>query len=151
MEESLPEEDRFIGTYPRVLDAKNRVTVPSRWRGKGMEELFAVENRKLGVMNLLPREELTRAGAQALRDPKLTPARAREFRRYLFSQAMACPVDKQGRILLPSEMSGKLGFEEEVVLVGTGERIEVWLPERWQAAAAAQEVAFDQMAEELGF
>ena len=41
-------------------------------------------------------------------------------------------MDKQGRILLPSNLRDFAGLEKDVVLVGVGSRIEIWSRENWE-------------------
>lgn len=143
--------DRFFHHYPRTLDAKNRVTIPSRWRDGDLEEMFALADGKQKILKLLPREELERVGREVLARPGLDAGRARDFRRQLFSRAVLCPVDKQGRLLLPATMLESLELAGEVMLVGVGERVEVWHPQRWHDQSAEQTELFESISEEIGF
>ena len=43
-------------------------------------------------------------------------------------------TDKQGRMQIPLQLRQKIGIESEVVLVGNGDMIEIWTPERWEAS-----------------
>jgi MraZ protein len=100
---------------------------------------------------MLPKAELARTGRMVYGHPDMTPEKAREFRRVLFARAIECPVDSQGRVLLPAPAIDKLGLGTEVVLVGAGERIEVWKPARWEEAERAQRERFNLIAKEIGF
>ena len=35
---------------------------------------------------------------------------------------------------IPQQLRQKIGVESEVVLVGNGDMIEIWTPERWEAS-----------------
>ncbi len=113
--------------------------------------MFALADGKQGILKLLPREELERMGRKVLELPDFDANRARNFRRQLFSQSVLCPVDKQGRMLLPASMLESLGLAGEGMLVGVGERVEVWDPQRWQDQSAAQAELFESISEEIGF
>ena len=58
---------------------------------------------------------------------------ARQFARFFLSGAQYVTVDKQGRILLPQDLRDFAGLEKDVVLAGTGGRIEIWSLEQWNA------------------
>ena len=41
-------------------------------------------------------------------------------------------VDKQGRVLMPQDLREFAKLEKDVVLAGTGGRIEIWSLENWE-------------------
>jgi MraZ protein len=43
-----------------------------------------------------------------------------------------CPLDKQGRILLPQQVREQVGIQKDVVLVGRGKLFELWGRENWE-------------------
>jgi MraZ protein len=132
------------------VDGKNRVTVPAKWRGEALEELFAMADPALGIIKLLPREERDRIGQKAARDFQDDPAKAKWFRRVWFGNAVECPLDREGRVVLPADMTARLGLGKEVTLVGVGEAIEVWDPPKWDGLTDSAEGDFTAMAEKLG-
>ncbi len=142
--------DRFSGSYPHTVDGKNRVTVPSKWRSEPLPELFALADRKLGIIKLMPKAERDRRGQRVLANPKYTAAQAKEFRRHLFGSTPECPLDKEGRILLPADLMAQAGLTKEVTLVGAGETIEVWDRANWKRRQEEFSPQFDLMVEEDG-
>jgi len=58
-------------------------------------------------------------------------------------------MDKQGRVLVPDNLRDYADLGNEVVIVGVGDHIEIWSPERWEAFKAAQHAQLEQMAEAL--
>jgi MraZ protein len=48
------------------------------------------------------------------------------YQRFLVSGAQECPIDRQGRILLPQHLRQHAGLERDVVIAGVGPRIEIW-------------------------
>jgi MraZ protein len=48
------------------------------------------------------------------------------YLRFLVSGATECPIDGQGRILLPTFLREHAELEREVAIVGVGPRIEIW-------------------------
>jgi MraZ protein len=53
------------------------------------------------------------------------------FVRYLIAGVSECPVDKQGRILLPQTLRTGLGIDKEVALVGMLQHFEIWDKHAW--------------------
>lgn len=64
---------------------------------------------------------------------------ARNFRRMVFAEAVDLGLDGQGRILVPPELRQYAGVERDAVVIGVNESIEIWSPERWDAAHAVMD------------
>jgi MraZ protein len=116
--------------------------------------LFALVDEELGIISLLPPVEMSRAGHNIHTIPGISPQEIREFRRFMFARSVDCPLDSQGRILLPAEQLQEIGLgkdDRDVVLAGVGDRIELWPARAWAAAEAAQKAKFNQLRKGLGF
>jgi MraZ protein len=83
-----------------------------------------------GCAALHPTDEWTKLTAQVDALP-FTDRRTRELRRLLYGSAYEVRLDRQGRFVLPPKLRELAGIGTEVVLVGAGNRIELWSPERW--------------------
>lgn len=59
------------------------------------------------------------------------PGMAR-FVRYIVSGVQECPLDKQGRILLPATLRSEFKIDKEVVLNGMLDHFEIWSKADWQ-------------------
>jgi MraZ protein len=134
MESPQSEQPKFAGEYRHAMDAKNRVTIPSRWRRGEIDEFFAIPNLKGGFLMVLPPEEFTRLAEKVENDQSLRPEERVKFLRQFSSKAQHVTGDKQGRIVLPDEQCKVLNLRSEVALVGNYSRFEIWDPERWQKA-----------------
>lgn len=132
------------------MDAKHRVTIPARWRLEEDGEFFALPDPVKPAIGLLLPSELRQLIADARANAALAGTKGRAFLRHYFSRAFPCPLDRQGRIVLPAEMCREAGLSGEVVLVGTGIRIEVWDPACWRKETEASREAFREAAELLG-
>ena len=73
----------------------------------------------------------------------------RAFVRYFFSGASECPLDRQGRILIPPSLREFAGLEKEVVLAGLANRIEIWSREKWGAYLKESQENFEDIAAKL--
>jgi len=151
MAKSAPDHIVYAGEFRHAVDAKHRVTVPSRWRtGDDKEEFFAVPDPAGNFLMILPPREFDRVKSDLEANPAIAPADRRKFIRRFYALAQLVSVDKQGRILLPEEYCRRLGLDGEVVLIGSHSRMEIWNTQRWSDATTAEEEVFRRVAGEVG-
>jgi len=81
--------------------------------------------------------------------PFMTGASARAFTRLLFSGAVECDMDKQGRILLPDMLRSYAGIEKNLVIAGVSSHMEIWSEGRWQEYMKNQTRVFEKTVEQL--
>ena len=55
-----------------------------------------------------------------------------KFTRKLFSRALICELDKQGRIPLTPNLLEAAGLKKDIVLVGANSKLEIWDAEEWE-------------------
>ena len=66
------------------------------------------------------------------------------IRRKLYSMAASCEIDKQGRILIPSQLRDLAGLGKDATLVGIDDHIEIWNPETLAAYNAGSELNYGE-------
>ncbi len=66
----------YAGEFRHAVDAKHRVTIPSRWRGKDGEEFFAVPDPAGNFLMILPPEEFDRVKSDVEANASIAPADA---------------------------------------------------------------------------
>jgi MraZ protein len=124
-------EQMFLGQYQHSMDAKGRLTIPSRFR-----ELLVSDGAYVTLgfdQNLLVlTEPFFLQVSERVRRMSLTEPHARLLKRLIFSSAERVEVDKAGRILIPEFLRKAAGLDGEAVVVGAGDYIEVWEPKRWE-------------------
>jgi MraZ protein len=141
----------YAGEFRHAVDAKHRVTVPSRWRGaEEKEEFFAVPDPAGNFLMILPPHEFDRVKSDVESNAAISPADRRKFIRRFYALAQLVSVDKQGRILLPEDYCRRLGLDGEVVLIGSHSRMEIWNTQRWADSTAQEEEVFRRVAGEVG-
>jgi MraZ protein len=145
----------FKGKFEHSLDAKNRLTVPSRFREAfaGGIVLAISPEAKAGTPRCIAlwRSEDYEAYAQAaLAQHNPISPQARELKRILFNNAHDTELDSAYRVMIPAEMRTYAGLEKEVVLAGSGECLEVW--DRATYAAYSDDVTsrFTEITERFG-
>lgn len=122
----------FMSQYNHTVDAKGRLSIPSKFREKLGDE-FVITKGMDGCLFVYANEDWNEFEQKLSALPTLTNKDARQFTRFFLAGAASVDVDKQGRILLPGHLKTYAELERDVVLVGVGNRIEIWSLEKWEA------------------
>ena len=128
----------FMGRYNHTIDPKGRLSIPSRYR-EILGDEFVVSRGMDGCLFVYADEEWKVFEAKLASLP-LVNQEARQFARFFLAGAQYVTVDKQGRILMPQDLREFAGLEKDVVLAGTGSRIEIWSLERWNANSSQVDI-----------
>lgn len=154
----------FYGEQPITLDGKGRLALPSRFRGVIAE---VCDNQLVLTYNpyeshclfLYPRFKWEEVRDQVMALSTAHPDN-RWMQRLLVGSATPVEPDKQGRFLLPQQLREAAELDKRVVVMGMGERFEIWneqvynerkreqmarQAERIQQAAAASEGPSEQL------
>lgn len=111
----------LLGRYQHTLDAKGRVFVPAKLRETLGERFVATKGKDVCIC-IYPMEEWSRQEAKLL----ALPSKYSDLQRFYFSNAAELEPDKQGRVLLPADLREYAGLENDVVIMGVGNRVEIW-------------------------
>lgn len=120
----------FLGQYHRSVDVKGRVAIPSNLRaslGPG-----SVLTRSFdGCLSIYPASKWN-AMARSIDDLPDMRYEARSTARALFSSAVPCTFDRQGRLSIPVFLRDHAGLHgDDAVVVGVGGHVEIWSRSSW--------------------
>jgi MraZ protein len=122
----------FHGTFDHTLDAKNRLTVPSKFRSALAGKVFLVKGGE-PCLSVYPEDTYARMTGSALAGMNPLSAQARELSRLFYSNAMGVELDGAGRIMLPPRFMEHAGItSREVVVAGAGDCLELWARAAWE-------------------
>ena len=119
------------GNYSHSIDAKGRVIIPSKIRdilGREFVMTLSFED----CIYLYSQEEWD-SFTDRLRGIGNKTEAARNIRRFFQANARDAEIDTQGRTLIPAEFRDELGIDKEVVIIGNGEKAEIWNKATWDA------------------
>lgn len=136
----------FMGEYNHTLDPKGRVIIPAKFR-ENLGVKFVITKGLDGCLYGYPYDKWEEVG-QNFQETIRTNKEARQFSRFFFSSASDCDIDKQGRILIPSNLREYAGLSKDVVIAGNLGHIEIWDKARWDAANSFEDM--DEVADKLG-
>ena len=123
----------FHGTFEHSLDAKNRLTVPSKFRSTLAGTVFLVKGADR-CLSVYPEDTYTQMTTAALAGMNPLSAQARELSRFFYSNAMEVELDGAGRIMLPPRFMEAAGItSREVVVAGAGACLELWDRGTWES------------------
>jgi len=138
----------FAGTYRVRVDDKGRLAIPASFRRQLPEGSF-ISLGQDQILAIYPPERWTRL-AVPLQDPLLAEEQ-RKLSRALYSRAVACEFDAQGRVSLSPDQRRLLGIQSPatVVVIGNGSQVEIWPPDRWEAYSDDAVTRFTELSEQV--
>ncbi|MBV8947786.1 MAG: hypothetical protein JO286_21925 [Solirubrobacterales bacterium] len=121
----------FRGTFEHALDAKHRLTVPSKFRAAlaggvvlaASPETTAAAPRSIAVWAPEAYEAYT---AAALAGWSPISPEARDLKRFFFNYSHDTELDSAHRVMIPPPLMEYAGLDREVIVVGSGECLEVF-------------------------
>ena len=124
----------FTGRFEYTVDDKGRLSIPARMREQlereGQEAAFIITSIQPDYLSAYATNEFQELIA-SIRES--TDPNSRELMRRLTSEAETCPLDKQGRVMLPSSLRTIANLTRDVVVLGVAKRIEIWDRARYEA------------------
>ena len=120
----------FFGETAINLDVKGRLAIPIRYRDAiqelcGGRLVLTYSAFDSGALYLYPEQEWERVRDEVTGLSTFNPGH-RSLQRRLVGSASAVEPDGNGRIQLPQTLRQVAGLEKKVVLLGMGDRFEIW-------------------------
>ena len=137
----------FLGEFEHTIDGKGRLTIPAKFRDE-LESGVIVTRGLDGCLWAYSRAEWEKLAEKIAGMPTTNPA-ARNFARFMFSSAFDSIPDRQGRILIPQNLRGYSGIENETVVIGVMNRVEIWNPQKWADVVTNVEADPEQFVSQL--
>jgi len=127
------ERSLFRGVNTLNLDAKGRMAMPARYRQRlgdacDGQMVVTVDRDHCLLLYPLPEWEIVERKLQKL--PSFNPS-ARRLQRLYMGHATEVELDSAGRMLLPPKLREFAGLEKRAVLVGQGNKFEIWDEDLW--------------------
>ena len=137
----------FMGEYHHTIDEKGRIIIPSKFR-EDLGEKFIITR---GIENCLYVYSLEAWGqiTNKLETLPFTKKDARQFVRFFLSGATTAEFDKQGRVNVTSPLISYADLQKDCVVIGTGDRLEIWSQEDWNAFFDSASSNMSDIAENL--
>ena len=133
----------FRGVSELVLDVKGRLAIPARHRDGLASERdgrLVITADRGGCLLIYPLAAWEPIQSR-LMELSSFDDNIRSLQRLLVGHADDVEIDAAGRILVPPALRRYAGLDKRVMLVGQGQKLELWDEGKWQAQIA-QTIAF---------
>ena len=142
----------FYGTETYAIDHKGRLSVPASMRrqatGRKSPSTFVLIAGFEGCLALYSLDDWKHVEDRLRRIP-IGDRRGRAFARAFLMNASKVTVDAQGRVTIPPALLHRAGLDKEAVLHGQVDHIEIWHPDRLQAAMSETDGRLETLADEV--
>lgn len=136
----------FLGTYTPRLDTKGRIILPAKFRDELSAGLVLTRGQER-CLYVFPVAEFERIH-ETMRSSPLLGRQARDFMRMFLSGASDEVPDKQGRVTIPPVLREYAGLSQELTVIGSGSRAEIWDSKAWEEYMAQTEAEFASLDED---
>src|ERR671929_431669 len=122
----------FRGTFDHTLDAKNRLTIPAKFRAVLADGVVLSKGIERCVQVWTPGGYDAYVSA-ALEGVHPLSQEARKLTRFFAANAIDTELDAAGRVMVPGFLLEHAGLQKEAVVTGAGDCLEVWDRGAWAA------------------
>lgn len=137
----------FFGEFEYKIDEKGRVPAPPKFRSALREGVVLTPGLEKCI-TAYPLPEWKKV-ADALTTGTVGPSKMRRLNRAVFATAFSLEVDRQGRIALPAPLRQYALIEDDVVIIGANNYLELWNKELWEAEKAISQEQAGQIIESI--
>lgn len=123
----------FVDEYPRQLDERGRIILPSKVREKMSNTIYVTRSMSDKCLHMYTQEEWDKISEKINQLPTATDRNAAAFVRLFFGKATSAVIDKQGRIPIAKRLMEYAGLSKDIVLVGANTRLEIWDSAEWDS------------------
>ena len=138
----------FIGEYRHTLDAKNRISLPAKFR----KELgtSVIVTRGLDHCLFVYPKTAWKKQAEKFAAYSTGSAAGRGLSRLMLAGASEADVDSAGRILVPDYLKSFAQLSVKSVVAGVSDRVEIWDEKAWETYTKSNERDADDFSERMG-
>ena len=122
----------FRGHFDYSLDAKNRLTVPTKFRANFSSGIVLAKGLEPCITVWVP-EEFDNWTNSFLSNLNPVSAERRKLTRFFAGSSFDVELDSAGRVTLNAPLLAHAGIAKEVVMVGNLDHLEVWDRKTWES------------------
>ena len=139
----------FRGTFDYSLDAKNRLTVPAKFRA-ALSDGVVLSKGLDNCLELWRPEDYDERMTSALQGMNPLSTEARRIELFFSANAFPGELDSAGRVMVPPPLLEHAGLKKDAVVVGAGKSLQIWDREAWAAFNAQLGTTINDITAQLG-
>tara|TARA_B110000438_G_C15393193_1_gene469965 strand:- start:123 stop:572 length:450 start_codon:yes stop_codon:yes gene_type:complete len=147
----------FTGEYNNIIDQKNRLSIPAKYR-KALDNVnnktFVITKGFDECLFLYPLEEW-RIVEKQLSSLSTIKGKNRSFIRSIVRYANYLQYDSQGRVQIPDILLNYSNIKKNVSVIGVIKKIEIWDPQTLERFETKKNILsdedFNELADEINF
>ena len=138
----------FRGQHEHSLDAKDRLTIPARFRA-ALDEGVVLFEELDPCVSIYPVSGFGELTGTYLANLNPMSKRGRMMRRRFHARSHDETLDSAGRVRLPTHLVDHADLGGACVIVGVDDHLEVWNPKAWAEHDAEISAQTEEMAEDF--
>lgn len=138
---------QFRGRHSVRLDPKGRFILPTLLREAHKSKQFFITNNvynSQAYLDVFSEKEWLQFEKKIAQMPSMNQD-IQAFRRFYLGSAVPIISDSQGRVLIPQELRDYAGLAEDLILLGVGNKFEIWDAKKWTKFQADVSTSYDQI------
>jgi len=120
----------LLGSYSGILSPKRRTAIPKKF----LEELgtkVIIAKWYEGCLVLVGISTWEALLQRITGEARIITGSVRDTDRFILGSAYELVPDEQGRVVIPTALTGYAGLTNDIVFLGLGDRVEIWSQEEW--------------------
>lgn len=138
----------FLGTYKHIIDEKNRLSLPAKLVNKFSNDVVVASKGFEGCLELRSREDFSVWSGQILSYSQ-NKKDSRILARQILANSSELELDKANRILIPDVLKKLANLKKNVIIIGLGNKLEVWDAKAYAKFQAETNNKFEAVAERI--
>ncbi|NJD11212.1 MAG: division/cell wall cluster transcriptional repressor MraZ [Gemmatimonadetes bacterium] len=132
---------KFLGRYLHQLDEKGRLSLPAPYRRESADQRFILVQPYPPALALYP--EVEWVGVEERLQDMMRDPQGRLWVLRVLANATEVVPDAQGRILIPQTLREAARLDNQALLVGAINKVELWNPELFEAETQVDATKFE--------
>lgn len=123
-------DNMFQGTFTHRMDSQGRIALPPRYREAFRPGVVLTKSYDPCLNIYTASQWQTHSAGFSFGSD--TRSKNRLLMRMMFASAFEFNLDRQGRILIPTQLRAYADLQDEVIFAGVGPVIEIWSHKNWE-------------------